>query len=83
MILMGIKRFTKAEPFNIKEARRRIADKMIADGRFPIPRMALPEDIGRTAAALATGALPFSTGEFVNVDGGFHINLPAPVRQKT
>lgn len=58
-------------------------DKMIADGRFPIPRMALPEDIGRTAAALATGALPFSTGEFVNVDGGFHINLPAPVRQKT
>jgi len=34
MILMGIKRFTKAEPFNIKEARRRIADKMIADGRY-------------------------------------------------
>ena len=26
MILMGLKRFTKAEPFNVKEARRRIAN---------------------------------------------------------
>jgi alkylation response protein AidB-like acyl-CoA dehydrogenase len=34
MILMGLKRFTKAEPFNIKEARRRIADKMIAEGKY-------------------------------------------------
>jgi len=34
MILMGLKRFTKAEPFNTKEARRRIADKMIAEGKY-------------------------------------------------
>jgi alkylation response protein AidB-like acyl-CoA dehydrogenase len=34
MILMGIKRFTKAEPFNTKDARRRIADKMIAEGKY-------------------------------------------------
>jgi alkylation response protein AidB-like acyl-CoA dehydrogenase len=34
MILMGLKRFTKAEPFNSKEARRRIADKMIETGRY-------------------------------------------------
>jgi len=34
MILMGLKRFTKAEPFNSKEARRRIADKMIEEGRY-------------------------------------------------
>ena len=34
MILMGLKRFTKAEPFNSKDARRRIADKMIADGKY-------------------------------------------------
>jgi alkylation response protein AidB-like acyl-CoA dehydrogenase len=34
MILMGLKRFTKAEPFNCKDARRRIADKMIADGKY-------------------------------------------------
>ncbi len=30
MMLLGLKRFTKAAPFNSKNARRRIADKMIA-----------------------------------------------------
>ena len=34
MILMGLKRFTKADPLNTKESRRRIADKMIAEGRY-------------------------------------------------
>ncbi len=34
MILMGLKRFTKAEPFNSKEARRRIADKMIGEEKY-------------------------------------------------
>jgi alkylation response protein AidB-like acyl-CoA dehydrogenase len=34
MMLMGLKRFTKAEPFNTKDARRRIADKMIAEGKY-------------------------------------------------
>ena len=34
MILMGLKRFTKAEPFNTKDARRRIANKMIAEGKY-------------------------------------------------
>ena len=34
MILMGLKRFTKAEPLNIKDSRRRIADKMVAEGKY-------------------------------------------------
>jgi alkylation response protein AidB-like acyl-CoA dehydrogenase len=34
MMLLGLKRFTKAEPFNSKEARRRIADKLISDGKY-------------------------------------------------
>ncbi len=34
MILMGLKRFTKTEPFNSKDARRRIADKMISEGKY-------------------------------------------------
>ncbi|HQX96238.1 MAG: acyl-CoA dehydrogenase family protein [Chitinophagaceae bacterium] len=34
MILMGLKRFTKAEPFNIKDARRRIANKMIEEKKY-------------------------------------------------
>lgn len=34
MILMGLKRFTKAEPFNTKAARRRIADAAINSGKY-------------------------------------------------
>jgi hypothetical protein len=34
MMLLGLKRFTKTAPFNSKEARRRIADKMIAENKY-------------------------------------------------
>ena len=34
MMLLGLKRFTKAEPLNSKEAKRRIANKLINDGRY-------------------------------------------------
>jgi alkylation response protein AidB-like acyl-CoA dehydrogenase len=34
MMLLGIKRFTKAAPVNTKEARRRIADKLIAENKY-------------------------------------------------
>jgi Acyl-CoA dehydrogenase, C-terminal domain len=34
MILMGLKRFTKTEPFNSKESRRKIADKMIGEEKY-------------------------------------------------
>ncbi|MRG46841.1 acyl-CoA dehydrogenase [Chitinophaga sp. SYP-B3965] len=34
MMLLGLKRFTKTEPFNTKEARRRIAAKLIADNKY-------------------------------------------------
>src|SRR6185369_9048364 len=34
MMLLGLKRFTKTESFNSKEARRRIADKMIAENKY-------------------------------------------------
>lgn len=36
MMLLGLKRFTKTEPFNSKDARRRIADKLIAEGKYPL-----------------------------------------------
>ena len=35
MMLLGLKRFTKAAPFNSKAARRRIADKLIAENKYP------------------------------------------------
>ncbi len=36
MMLLGLKRFTKAEPFNSKDARRNIANKLLADNRVPL-----------------------------------------------
>jgi alkylation response protein AidB-like acyl-CoA dehydrogenase len=36
MLLLGLKRFTKAGPLNSKEAKRRIANKLIADGKYPL-----------------------------------------------
>ena len=34
MMLLGVKRFTKAEPFNSKDARRRIAAKLNTDNKY-------------------------------------------------
>jgi len=36
MMLLGIKRFTKVEPYNTKAARRRIADKLISDRNYAL-----------------------------------------------
>ena len=33
-MLMGLKRFAKVDPVNVKDARRRIADKMLDDGKY-------------------------------------------------
>ncbi len=33
-MLMGIKRFSKVDPFNSKEARQKIAQKMIEENRY-------------------------------------------------
>lgn len=48
-------------------------DDMIRNGLTPIRRWGNPEDIGRAAVAVALDYLPFSTGEVINVDGGFHL----------
>lgn len=34
MLMTGLKRFTKTSPFNVKEARRRIAAKIISEGKY-------------------------------------------------
>lgn len=36
MMLLGLKRFTKTAPFNGKDARRRIADRLIAEGKYAL-----------------------------------------------
>jgi 3-oxoacyl-[acyl-carrier protein] reductase len=48
-------------------------DHLIAQGAWPLRRWGQPEDIGRAVAAIARGDLPYSTGEIINVDGGFHL----------
>ena len=48
-------------------------DKLIGEGLTPIRRWGQPEDISRAVAACARGDMRFSTGEVVNVDGGFHL----------
>jgi len=48
-------------------------DSLIADGLSPIRRWGQPDDVAAAVSMLASGVLPFSTGERLNIDGGFHI----------
>jgi NAD(P)-dependent dehydrogenase (short-subunit alcohol dehydrogenase family) len=48
-------------------------DRLIAEGLTPIPRWGQPEDVAKAVVALAGGQFSFSTGEVINVDGGFHL----------
>ena len=48
-------------------------EALIADGLLPIARMGEPEDIANAVYALASGLLKYSTGEVLNIDGGFHL----------
>lgn len=48
-------------------------DKLIEEGLTPIKRWGYPEDIANAVSVLCSEKLPFSTGEVINVDGGFHI----------
>jgi hypothetical protein len=36
MMLLGLKRFTKVDPLDSKSSRRRIADRLINDGKYPL-----------------------------------------------
>lgn len=47
-------------------------DKLIAEGLTPTRRWGQPEDIAKAVGAIAEGRLDFSTGQVINVDGGFH-----------
>jgi NAD(P)-dependent dehydrogenase (short-subunit alcohol dehydrogenase family) len=49
-------------------------DGLIAAGGVPQRRWGTAEDVGRVVAALASGALPFATGDAVHVDGGLHVS---------
>jgi 3-oxoacyl-[acyl-carrier protein] reductase len=48
-------------------------DQLIEAGLSPIKRWGAPEDVAKAVAAIAQDLLPFSTGEVINVDGGYHL----------
>lgn len=48
-------------------------DTLIGGGLLPIKRWGMPEDIAAAVYTLCSGALPYVTGQSIDVDGGFHI----------
>jgi NAD(P)-dependent dehydrogenase (short-subunit alcohol dehydrogenase family) len=48
-------------------------DALIDRGMTPVKRWGEPDDVARAVLAIVQGYLPFSTGEVINVDGGFHL----------
>ena len=50
-------------------------DRLISEGLTPIKRWGTPEDVGEAVLAIAKDYLPYSTGEIINVDGGFHLRV--------
>ncbi len=48
-------------------------NSLISGGLTPIRRWGVPEDVAKAVVAIVSDSFPFSTGECINVDGGFHI----------
>ncbi len=48
-------------------------DRLIADGVFPIARWGTPEDVANAVVCLSSDDFLYTTGNFIDVDGGFHI----------
>jgi len=48
-------------------------DALIAGGLVPQMRWGSPDDLGRAVSSILAGHFPFSTGDVINIDGGFHL----------
>lgn len=48
-------------------------ERLLASGAVPMPRWGVPEDVGRTVCSLASGALPYMTGQPIWTAGGLNI----------
>jgi NAD(P)-dependent dehydrogenase (short-subunit alcohol dehydrogenase family) len=51
----------------------KVYDEKIAAGLLPQRRMGEGSDIAKAVRAIAEGLLDYSTGQILNVDGGFHL----------
>lgn len=53
-----------------------VRDKYVAlaeEGLLPQGRLGQPQDVARAVRAIAAGLLDYSTGQVLDVDGGFHV----------
>ncbi|HVP00420.1 MAG TPA: 3-ketoacyl-ACP reductase [Bryobacteraceae bacterium] len=50
-----------------------VYEKRIAEGLLPQRRMGEGWDVARAVRAICNGGLDYSTGQVINVDGGFHL----------
>lgn len=48
-------------------------DDLISEGFFPIQRWGIPQDIANVVSLLCSPKLTFSTGNYIDVDGGLHL----------
>lgn len=48
-------------------------DALIEKGTFPIARWGTPEDVAGAVSLLCSDRLRYTTGNYLDVDGGFHI----------
>jgi len=46
---------------------------ILEEGILPMRKWGYPEDIANAVSVLCSGKLAYSTGEVINVDGGFHL----------
>ena len=46
---------------------------ILEEGMTLLRRWGQPEDVGKAVVGIAEGLLPYSTGEIIHVDGGFHV----------
>lgn len=48
-------------------------DQLIADGAFPIARWGTAQDVADMVSILCSDRITYTTGNYIDVDGGFHI----------
>ena len=48
-------------------------ETLLEEGTFPIKRWGQPQDVATAVFTLAEGKIPYSTGQVINIDGGFHL----------
>lgn len=49
-------------------------DRLLAEGIFPISRWGTPDDVAEAVSIFCSGRLAYTTGQVLDVDGGFQIS---------